>query len=129
MSNCSFYPEFSTELVCINDTPLYIVSLLIVVVGTEKLLQINFKDNSIFLYSLFICHDVNIVIEHYCFNFFFIAVRDDVLGKPRKECPVFIDYTAQNAMKSVYNTPCVWGVYILNLVLKWVKKQGGVPGI
>lgn len=31
-------------------------------------------------------------------------------------------------MKSVYNTPCVWAIYILNLVLKWVEKQGGVPG-
>lgn len=53
-------------------------------------------------------------------------MRNDVLGKPRPECPAFIDYTAQNGMKSVYNTPCVWAVYILNLVLKWVEKQGGV---
>ena len=57
-----------------------------------------------------------------------LTVRGDLLGKARKECPTFIDYTAQNAMKSVYNTPCVWGVYILNLVLKWVKRQGGVSG-
>ena len=57
-----------------------------------------------------------------------LAVRDDLLGKPRKECPTFIDYTAQNAMKSIYNTPCVWGVYILNLVLKWVQREGGVSG-
>ena len=60
--------------------------------------------------------------------FWFLTVRDDMLGNPRKECPAFIDYTAQNAMKSIYNTPCVWGVYILNLCLKWVEKQGGVSG-
>ena len=51
-----------------------------------------------------------------------------MLGNPRPDCPAFIDYTAQNKMKSIYNTPCVWGVYILNLVLKWVEREGGVPG-
>lgn len=64
-----------------------------------------------------------------CAGVTIVIVRNDILGKPRPECPVFIDYTAQNGMKSVYNTPCVWGVYILNLVLKWVQKQGGVPAM
>ena len=32
-------------------------------------------------------------------------------------------------MKSVYNTPVVWSVYILNLVLKWIERQGGVEGV
>ena len=31
-------------------------------------------------------------------------------------------------MKSAYNTPNVWGIYILNLVLKWVQKNGGMEG-
>ncbi len=29
---------------------------------------------------------------------------------------------------SAYNTPNVWGVYIFNLVLKWVRDKGGVEG-
>ena len=57
------------------------------------------------------------------------TVREDFLGSPRKECPSFIDYTLQNKMKSAYNTPNVWGIYILNLVLKWVKENGGVEGM
>ena len=56
------------------------------------------------------------------------TVREDMLGKPRRECPSFIDYTLQNGMKSLYNTPNTWGIYILNLVLKWIEKRGGVLG-
>jgi len=41
---------------------------------------------------------------------------------------VFLDYTTQAKANSVYNTPNVWGVYIFNLMLKWVKTRGGVEG-
>ena len=57
-----------------------------------------------------------------------VTVKRDLLGQPRAECPVIIDYTVQAKAKSTYNTPNVWGVYIFNLVLKWVHKQGGVEG-
>lgn len=56
------------------------------------------------------------------------AVHKDLLGNPRKECPIFIDYTVQAKANSLYNTPNVWAVYIFNLVLKWVGRQGGVKG-
>lgn len=32
----------------------------------------------------------------------------------------------QDKAKSVYNTPPVWCLYILNLMLKWVERHGGV---
>ena len=32
-------------------------------------------------------------------------------------------------MKSNYNTPPVWSIYILNLTLQWVEKQGGIEGL
>ena len=35
----------------------------------------------------------------------------------------------QNGMNSLYNTPVLWSVYILNLVLKWIEKEGGVEGM
>ncbi len=55
-------------------------------------------------------------------------MRKDLLGRPRRECPTVIDYTVQAKANSVYNTPNVWGVYIFNLVLKWVRDKGGVEG-
>lgn len=33
-----------------------------------------------------------------------------------------------NTANSAYNTPPVWSVYILNLVLQWIKAKGGVEG-
>lgn len=58
-----------------------------------------------------------------------VTVKKDLLGQPRAECPVIMDYTVQAKAKSMYNTPNVWGVYIFNLVLKWVRRQGGVKGM
>ncbi len=57
-----------------------------------------------------------------------LVVRKDLLGSPRRECPIFLDYTVQAKANSVYNTPNVWGVYIFNLMLKWVQEKGGIKG-
>src|ERR687885_503627 len=39
-------------------------------------------------------------------------------------------YTRTHAQNnSLYNTPNTWGIYILNLVCKWVKEQGGLEAI
>jgi len=43
--------------------------------------------------------------------------------------PLSLTVQVQDGMKSVYNTPVVWSVYILNLVLKWIERQGGVEGM
>lgn len=41
----------------------------------------------------------------------------------------FLCLQVQNGMNSLYNTPVLWSVYILNLVLKWIEKEGGVEGM
>jgi len=42
---------------------------------------------------------------------------------------LFLRRQVQDGMKSLYNTPVLWSVYILNLVLKWIEKEGGVEGM
>ena len=42
---------------------------------------------------------------------------------------LFLCRQVQDGMKSLYNTPVLWSVYILNLVLKWIEKEGGVEGM
>lgn len=64
-----------------------------------------------------------------CAGLCVVIVNKDLLGRPRDECPIFMDYTVQTKAKSMYNTPNVWGVYIFNLVLKWVYKQGGIKAM
>lgn len=56
------------------------------------------------------------------------VVHKNLLGRPQEVCPTILDYTVQAKSKSNYNTPNVWAVYIFNLVLKWVRDQGGVEG-
>ena len=40
-----------------------------------------------------------------------------------------LDYRTHVENQSLYNTPNTWGIYILNLVGRWLKEQGGLEGI
>ncbi|XP_064388476.1 phosphoserine aminotransferase-like [Halichondria panicea] len=64
-----------------------------------------------------------------CAGLTVVIVREDLLGSVRKDCPIIWDYTTQTKMKSAYNTPNVWGIYILNLVLKWLQDNGGLEAM
>jgi len=55
-----------------------------------------------------------------------VIVRDDLIGHANKTCPSIFDYKEQSKMKSVYNTPPVFCIYVTNLVLEWLKDLGGL---
>jgi phosphoserine aminotransferase len=46
-----------------------------------------------------------------------------------KNLPTMLDYKVQAENKSLYNTPPVFGVYIMRLVMKWLLDQGGLEAI
>lgn len=52
-------------------------------------------------------------------------IRDDLLNSP-KQLPTMLRYDTHAKGKSLYNTPPVYSVYIVNLVLKWLKANGGL---
>ncbi|XP_068594757.1 phosphoserine aminotransferase [Brachionichthys hirsutus] len=54
-----------------------------------------------------------------------VIVREDLLGHSMKECPVILDYKTQADMNSLYNTPPCFSIYIMGLVLEWIKNNGG----
>jgi phosphoserine aminotransferase len=56
-------------------------------------------------------------------------IRDDLLEKVPANLPVMLDYKTMAADGSLYNTPPCWSVYIVGLVLKWIKEIGGLPEI
>jgi phosphoserine aminotransferase len=58
-----------------------------------------------------------------------VIVRDDLLQQIPSGLQTMLDYRTHVENKSLYNTPNTWGIYILNLVCKWVKAQGGLSGI
>ncbi|KAI6241390.1 Phosphoserine aminotransferase [Aphelenchoides fujianensis] len=58
-----------------------------------------------------------------------VIVRKDLIGHERKHTPGILSYADTAKNKSLYNTPCVFAVYITKLVLEWIKKQGGVEAM
>uniref|UniRef100_H2ZX12 phosphoserine transaminase n=2 Tax=Latimeria chalumnae TaxID=7897 RepID=H2ZX12_LATCH len=55
-----------------------------------------------------------------------VIVRDDLLGFALKECPSVFDYKIQVNSNSQYNTPPCFSIYIMSLVLEWIKNSGGI---
>ncbi|XP_026198911.1 phosphoserine aminotransferase [Anabas testudineus] len=54
-----------------------------------------------------------------------VIVREDLIGHALKECPIVLDYKVQAEMNSLYNTPPCFSIYIMALVLEWIKNNGG----
>lgn len=58
-----------------------------------------------------------------------VIIREDLLPRVRESLPTMLDYKTHVKDKSLYNTPNTWGIYILNLVGKWLKNKGGLEGM
>jgi phosphoserine aminotransferase len=53
-----------------------------------------------------------------------VIVRDDLVKRSPASLPTMLSYAVQAENKSLYNTPPVFGIYILGLVAKWLKRVG-----
>jgi phosphoserine aminotransferase len=58
-----------------------------------------------------------------------VIIRDDLLARTPKGLPTMLDYNTQAKEKSLYNTPPVFGIYVLGLVAKWLREQGGLDAV
>jgi len=58
-----------------------------------------------------------------------VVMREDLLPRIREGLAAMLDYNTHAKNKSLYNTPNTWGIYILNLVCKWLKGKGGLEGV
>ncbi len=58
-----------------------------------------------------------------------VAVRDDFLAKAHDDLPTMMSYKVFKEKFSMHNTPPCFSIYILNLVLKWLKKNGGLAAM
>lgn len=58
-----------------------------------------------------------------------VIIRDDMIARSNKKLPSMLRYDVHAENNSLYNTPPVFAVYMVNLVLKWVKNQGGLAVI
>jgi phosphoserine aminotransferase len=58
-----------------------------------------------------------------------VVIRDDFLAKSKKGLPTMFSYKTHADNKSLYNTPPTFAIYILKLVLEWIKGKGGLAGV
>ena len=58
-----------------------------------------------------------------------VILRDDMLKRTPSSLPTMLQYTIHAQNKSLYNTPPVFTIYVMGLVLKWLVKQGGLEAI
>jgi phosphoserine aminotransferase len=58
-----------------------------------------------------------------------VAVKNDFLLKAKEGIPAILSYRTHADNKSLYNTPPVFGIYIMKLVLEWIKSKGGLAGV
>ena len=58
-----------------------------------------------------------------------VIVRDDLVGHAPKTVPSVFNYAEQVKNQSMLNTPATYNWYLVGLVLKWLKAQGGVAAI
>ncbi|XP_006892046.1 PREDICTED: phosphoserine aminotransferase isoform X2 [Elephantulus edwardii] len=58
-----------------------------------------------------------------------VIVRDDLLGYALRECPSILEYKVQAASNSLYNTPPCFSIYVMGLVLEWIKNNGGAAAM
>jgi phosphoserine aminotransferase len=58
-----------------------------------------------------------------------LVVRDDLLKHIPDGLHTMLDYRTHVDGKSLYNTPNTWGIYLINLVCKWLKERGGLAAM
>ncbi len=58
-----------------------------------------------------------------------LIIREDLLSRSPSSLPIMLNYNTHVKGNSAYNTPPVFAVYILGLVAKWLKAQGGLDAM
>ncbi len=58
-----------------------------------------------------------------------VAMKEGFLAKAKEDLPTMMSYKVFAANDSMFNTPPCFSIYVLNLVLRWLKKNGGLEAM
>ncbi len=56
-----------------------------------------------------------------------VAIREDLLDRCAGDLTAYLSYRSHAGKGSPYNTPPVFAVYLMKLVLGWLEDNGGIP--
>jgi phosphoserine aminotransferase len=58
-----------------------------------------------------------------------LIIRKDLVAQGPRDLATMLQYRTHADENSLYNTPPTFGIYVLGLMLKWLKAQGGLAAI
>ncbi len=58
-----------------------------------------------------------------------VIIRDDILERCSDDLTAYLSYKIHAKEESLYNTPPVFSIYMVSLVMEWVKNKGGLPAM
>src|SRR5439155_1222980 len=58
-----------------------------------------------------------------------VVARKAFIAEARDDIPAILSYKTHAKTDSLYHTPPAFAIYVVGLVLKWIERQGGLPGI
>ncbi len=58
-----------------------------------------------------------------------VIIKDSLLDRVKENVPTMLRYKTHAQKNSLYNTPPTFGIYMINLMMKWLKRKGGVEEI
>lgn len=58
-----------------------------------------------------------------------VIIRETLLGRARPETPRVFNYESQIEAGNRTNTPLMFAIYLVDLMLEWLDAQGGLPAI
>lgn len=58
-----------------------------------------------------------------------VIIREDLIGNAVDFCPTMFNYKTHSEKGSMFNTPPTYAIYMLGLVLDWIKGKGGLSAM
>jgi phosphoserine aminotransferase len=58
-----------------------------------------------------------------------VIIREDLIERAPRDLPAYLKYSTHAEADSLYNTPPVFPIWMVKMVLEWVKEQGGVAAM
>lgn len=58
-----------------------------------------------------------------------VIIRDDLVEASRDDIPTLLQYKTHVDKDSLFNTPPTYSIYLVKLVLEWVKSLGGLDAV
>lgn len=58
-----------------------------------------------------------------------VIIREDLIERGSKSLPTMLQYRTHAKNDSMYNTPPTFAIYLVGLVLKWIKQAGGLAAM